>query len=69
LMRTQIAERSFQLWFRVALAEDRLRFFGAPASFARRCRRPSSRRGSALKACCALDTIKRPALRLGMIAI
>jgi hypothetical protein len=69
LMRRQIAERSFQLWFRAALAENRLRFFGAPASLARRCRRPSSRRGSVLKAYCALDNIKRPALRLGMIAI
>jgi hypothetical protein len=67
-MRTQIAERSFQLWFRVTLAENPLRFFGAPARLARRCRRPSSR-GSVLKAYCALDNIKRPALRLGMIAI
>ena len=33
-MRTQIAERSFQLWFRVALAETG-RFFGAPLAYPR----------------------------------
>jgi hypothetical protein len=67
LRRTQIAERSFQLWFRVALAENRLRFFGAPASLAQRSR-PSSGRGRLLKAYCALDNIRRPTLRLGINA-
>ena len=67
-MGTQIAERSFQLWFRVAPAENRLRFFGAPASLARGSRRPSSRRGRLLETNGALDNIERPALRLGINA-